>query len=393
MIIKPSNRIKEVQAYYFATKLAEIDAMRAKGDNVLNLGIGSPDLAPARAVIEELRRVCLAPDANQYQSYKGLPALRKAWANQYKTALNVHLDPDTEILPLIGSKEGVMHIAMTFLGQGDEVLVPNPGYPSYGLTAELAGGKALYYDLTEDRQWLPDLVELESQNLEKVKIMWVNYPNMPTGARANRDFFERLVAFGLKHRILICHDNPYNFILNDHPLSILSVPRAKECCIELVSLSKSYNMAGWRVGALIGSASYIDLVMRFKSNMDSGMYKPIQQAAVKALELDRTWFDNLNQIYLERKVVAQRIFDVLDCRYEESTSGLFVWAKAPMYIADVPSWVDEILHKAKVFITPGMVFGSNGDRYLRIALCSTVEQYQEALDRIENVIVKSIALT
>ena len=391
MIIKPSSRIGDVKAYYFVTKLAEIEAMNKRGDNVLNMGIGSPDLAPHHSVIDALKNAAAAPDANKYQSYKGLSALRSAFATHYSEVLDSKIDADTEVLPLLGSKEGIMHIAMSFLGAGDEVLVPNPGYPSYRVTTELAGATAKSYDLEESMGWLPDLEALSSQDLSKVKLMWINYPNMPTGAKATRNFFEKLVAFGLRHKILICHDNPYNMVLNEEPMSILSVKGAKECCLELCSLSKAYNMAGWRVGALLGAKDYIDVVLRFKSNMDSGMYKAIQVAAIQALALDHNWFDSINEIYTERKKVVQRIFDVLDCRYDENTAGLFVWAKAPDYIADVPSWVDEILQKAKVFITPGFIFGSNGERYLRIALCSPVDLYKDALSRLENTIVKSIA--
>ena len=365
--------------------------MNNNGDNVLNMGIGSPDLAPHSSVIDTLKSAAMEPDANKYQSYKGLPSLRTAFANHYTRDLDVPINSDNEVLPLIGSKEGIMHIAMSFLEAGDEVLVPNPGYPSYRVTTELAGAKAVFYNLEESMGWLPDLDALSEQDLSKVKLMWINYPNMPTGAKATRAFFDKLVAFGLHHEILICHDNPYNMILNEEPMSILSVPGAKECCLELCSLSKAYNMAGWRVGALIGAKEYIDVVMRFKSNMDSGMYKAVQIAAAQALSLDKNWFNYLNEIYKERKKVVKQIFDILDCSYEEDTAGLFVWAKAPDYIADVPNWIDEILQNAKVFITPGFIFGTNGERYLRIALCSPVEMYKEALSRIENTIVKSIA--
>lgn len=382
----------DVKAYYFATKLAEIDAMNQAGDNVINMGIGSPDLPPHPRVIETLHQSSMAKDANKYQSYKGLLSLRQAFADHYHHMLHTDIDPHTEVLPLIGSKEGIMHIAMSFLNEGDQVLVPNPGYPSYKVTTELAGATPLMYDLHESKGWLPDLEELEAMDLTRVKLMWINYPNMPTGAKASATFYQRLIAFAHRNGILICHDNPYNMILNDQPLSILSMPGAMDCCIELCSLSKAYNMAGWRVGALIGQKEYIDVVMRFKSNMDSGMYKAVQEAAVQALALGEEWFGELNAIYLERKKIAMRIFDVLDCTYETDTAGLFVWAKAPAYIADVPAWVDEILYKAKVFITPGFIFGSKGERYLRIALCSPLEEYKEALARIENCIVKSIAV-
>jgi aspartate/methionine/tyrosine aminotransferase len=292
---------------------------------------------------------------------------------------------------LIGSKEGIMHIAMSFLSDGDEVLVPNPGYPSYKVTTELAGASPRFYNLTEDNGWRPDLNAMAQEDLSKVKIMWINYPNMPTGARVDLDFYHSLVDFAIEHKILICHDNPYNYILNDNPLSIFSVPRAKECAIELFSLSKCYNMAGWRVGALIGAKEYVDVVMRFKSNMDSGMYKAVQLAAVKALAMEQDWFDQLNVEYRERRKLVWQIFDLLDCRYDRNTSGLFVWAKVPEYITDVESWVDQILYDARVFITPGFIFGSNGERYVRIALCSSQAILKNAFEKIDQHFIKSIA--
>ena len=294
MIISPSHRIGEVKAYYFATKLAEIAEMNHSGQPVINLGIGSPDLLPPDEVIETLQQASKLEDANKYQSYKGIPELRDAYAAHYKSQLAVTIDSKTEVLPLIGSKEGIMHIAMSFLSEGDEVLVPNPGYPSYRVTTELAGATPRLYNLTEQNGWRPDLAALGKTDLSKVKIMWINYPNMPTGAKVDLDFYHSLVDFALSHQILICHDNPYNYILNDNPLSIFNVPRAKECAIELFSLSKCYNMAGWRVGALIGAQEYVDVVMRFKSNMDSGMYKAVQLAAVTALNMGQEWFEQLN---------------------------------------------------------------------------------------------------
>ncbi len=391
MIISPSHRIGEVKAYYFATKLAEIAEMNQSSQAVINLGIGSPDLLPPKKVIETLQQACELEDANKYQSYKGLPELRDAYAQHYKSQLEVTIDSKTEVLPLIGSKEGIMHIAMSFLGEGDEVLVPNPGYPSYRVTTELAGATARLYNLTEENGWKPDLAELSNQDLSRVKIMWINYPNMPTGAKVDLEFYQNLVDFALKHQLLICHDNPYNYILNDNPLSIFNVPRAKECAIELFSLSKCYNMAGWRVGALIGAKDYVDVVMRFKSNMDSGMYKAVQLAAVKALSVGQDWFEQLNEEYRERRKLVWQIFDLLDCRYDRESAGLFVWAKAPDYISDVESWVDEILYEARVFITPGFIFGSNGKRYVRIALCSNQNTLKEAFAKIDQHFIKSMA--
>ncbi len=391
MIIKPSNRIGEVKAYYFATKLAEIADMNAQGDDVLNLGIGSPDLLPPPEVIKALQEASEKPKANMYQSYKGIPELRRAFASHYARMMDVTIDPDTEVLPLIGSKEGIMHISMSFLNEGDEVLVPNPGYPSYRVTAELAGAKSIFYNLTLENNWLPDLEQLEKTDLSKVKLMWINYPNMPTGATIDKDSLEKIVAFANRNNILLCHDNPYNFILNEEPRSIFNIEEAKKCCIELYSLSKCFNMSGWRVGALIGAKEYVDVVMRFKSNMDSGMYRPIQEAAAVALQLGEDWFDSINATYRERKELAFEIFDLLDCTYDRDSAGLFVWAKAPDYIQDVPSWIDEVLQQAKVFITPGFIFGSNGQDYVRIALCSDVKQLKLARQRIESQFVKSIA--
>lgn len=391
MIIKPSKRIGEVKAYYFATKLAQIAEMNKSGIPVVNLGIGSPDLLPPAEIIEALQTSAEEADANKYQSYKGIPELREAFAYHYKDQMSISIDPSSEILPLIGSKEGIMHISMSFLNEGDKVLVPNPGYPSYRVTAELAGAKPLFYDLTEESNWLPDFDKIEENDLSAVKIMWINYPNMPTGAGASRAFYKDLVSFAKRNEILICHDNPYNFILNDTPLSIFNIDGAKECALELYSLSKCFNMAGWRVGALIGAEEYIDVVMRFKSNMDSGMYKPVQKAAAKALHLGEDWFESLNVHYRSRREKARKIFDLLDCSYSDDSVGMFVWAKVPDYIADVESWIEEILIKARVFITPGFIFGTNGERYVRIALCSDESILQNAFDKIDQHFVKSIA--
>lgn len=391
MIIKPSNRIGDVKAYYFATKLAEIAEMNAEGKEIINLGIGSPDLLPPIEVVDKLREAATSEKANMYQSYKGLPALREGFSNHYKKMLEVDIDAHSEVLPLIGSKEGIMHIAMSFLNEGDYVLVPNPGYPSYKVTTELAGATPIFYNLREEGGWLPNLEQIEKLDLARVKIMWINYPNMPTGATITLEKLAPVVRFCKKHNILLCHDNPYNFILNDKPYSIFNIDGAKDCCLELYSLSKCFNMSGWRVGALIGGKEYVDVVMRFKSNMDSGMYKPIQEAATMALSLDQSWFDSLNSVYKKRRECVYQIFDLLNCTYSSDGAGLFVWAKAPDYIVDVPKWVDDILYEANVFVTPGFIFGSNGENYLRIALCSPIEELQMAKRRIESRFLKTIA--
>ncbi len=388
MIIKPSDRIGKVETYYFARKLAEIAKMNAAGAKVINLGIGSPDLFPPNEVLETLCLKSRARLANKYQSYKGLPALRDAFANFYQRHFDVQLNPASEVLPLIGSKEGIMHIAMTFLQEGDEVLVPNPGYPAYSMTTKLSGATPMLYDLKSALNWKPDLEELATRDLSKVKIMWLNYPNMPTGAKADISFFEELVQFAKKHKILLCHDNPYGFILNKNPMSLLQVKGAMEVAIELNSLSKCFNMAGWRVGAMLGKAEYLNAVMKFKSNMDSGMFRPIQQAAVVALNSEQTWFDQLNEIYKERRKAVWKIMHMLDCTYDPFAQGLFVWGKIPSNIESGESYAEAILQNAKVFITPGFIFGSNGDRYVRISLCSEIATFQEAGSRIANYLEK-----
>lgn len=391
MTMNPSNRIRHVEEYYFSSKLAQIAAMNKSGSPVLNLGIGSPDMSPPKEVIDTLISESLRQDVHGYQSYRGLPALRNAFAKYYKDQLSVSLDPEGEILPLMGSKEGIMHIAMSFLNEGDKVLVPNPGYPSYAATTKLAGGEPVFYNLDEHQNWQPDFEHLASLNPKEVKMMWINYPNMPTGAKPDLDVCKRLIEFCTKNQILLCHDNPYNHILNDRPTSIFAIDGSKHCCLELASLSKCYNMAGWRVGAIIGSDEHIKMVLRFKSNMDSGMFKPIQLAAAKALTFGSDWFESMNNVYRERQKAAQQIMDLLDCTYDIESSGLFVWAKAPNYIKDVEAWIEDILIKARVFITPGFIFGSNGQRYIRISLCNELDAYQLAFKKIDNYFIKSIA--
>ena len=382
-MIKESERLKVAETYYFAKKLAEIKQMNESGAiKVINLGIGSPDLPPPVSVTDTLREVSSRPDVHAYQSYKGIPELNEAFAHWYKNHFDVVVNPKTEILPLMGSKEGVMHISMSFLNPGDQVLVPNPGYPAYAMTAKLAGAEVIYFDLEAELDWLPDLSKIEQNDLSKVKIMWVNYPNMPTGGNATPEFFQKLVAFGQRHNILICHDNPYTFILNDRPLSILQAEGAKNTALELTSLSKNYNMAGWRIGAVTGDSYLIDTILKFKSNMDSGMFMPLQLAAIEALKQDKTWFDYLNGIYAERKLIAIQIMEALGCKPLLKGAGMFVWAAIPEGEKDAETMADEILYKSRVFITPGHIFGDVGNRYLRISLCSDVKQLQAALQRV-----------
>jgi aspartate/methionine/tyrosine aminotransferase len=384
MKIKEATRLESVDTYYFAKKLAEIARINSSSTiQIINLGIGSPDLLPPQVVIDTLKNSASNVDANKYQSYKGLPILREAFANWYDHFFQVKIDSQSEVLPLMGSKEGIMHISMSLLNPGDEVLVPDPGYPTYRMTAALAGAVPKFYDLKAENNWLPDLDYLASQDLSKVKLMWINYPHMPTGAKADLLFYKSLIAFAHKHDILICHDNPYVFILNDSPVSILQVEGAKNHCLELISLSKCYNMAGWRIGALIGHENAINTVLKFKSNMDSGMFRPLQEAAAKALSMDESWMRSLDVVYEKRKKIAQAIMRELGAEYEKNNAGLFVWAKVKDNSRSVEAFCDDILYQANVFITPGHIFGKNGEGYIRISLCSSEELLQNALDRIK----------
>ena len=375
-----------VQEYYFSTKLKQIAEMRNSGIDVLNLGIGSPDLPPSAQTIEALASTAQNPKNHAYQSYVGIPALREAMASFYQNAYGVELNPANEILPLIGSKEGIMHISMAYLEAGDEVLVPNPGYPTYRAASLLTGATVVNYDLSEENNWLPDLKELTKKDLSKVKLMWVNYPHMPTGAKANKAFFEELRDFALTKNILIVNDNPYSFILNDDPQSILSVEGMKEVAMELNSLSKSHNMAGWRVGMLAGKSEFINPVLRFKSNMDSGMFLPLQMAAVMALQNDKAWFEELNKTYEIRQQKVFEMMQLLDCQYDTNQSGMFVWAKIPTKYKTGYELSDEILEKSAVFITPGGIFGTAGDGYIRTSLCAEVSVFEEAILRIRKVL-------
>ena len=383
--MKTARRLDGIGEYYFSQKLREIDELNKQGKNVINLGIGSPDLPPHPDVIRVLQEESAKPNVHGYQSYKGSPALRGAISAWYRQWYGVELNPDTEILPLIGSKEGIMHICMTYLNDGDGALVPNPGYPTYRSAVKLAGGECVEYGLTEAGGWYPNFEELDEvvRRHGSIKLMWVNYPHMPTGQLPDKGLFERLVAFGKKHGILICHDNPYSFILNEHPMSLLSVPGAKEVVIELNSLSKSQNMAGWRVGSLSGAKGRIDEVLRFKSNMDSGMFLPVQLAAAKALSLGKDWYDGVNAVYRERRTKVFGLLELLNCEFSREQVGLFVWAKIPGRYKDGYALSDAALYGTGVFITPGGIFGPAGDGYVRVSLCSTKEKLQESIDRIK----------
>lgn len=379
-----ARRLETINEYYFSQKLRQIEELNKTGVPVINLGIGSPDLPPHESVIKTLQEESGKPTVHAYQGYKGVKPLRDAMAAWYAKWYGVQLNPDTEILPLIGSKEGIMHICMTFLNEGDEALLPNPGYPTYRSAVQLAGGVCVDYELSEEADWAQDFAALEAMDLSKVKIMWVNYPHMPTGQLPTADLFERLVAFGKKHNILICHDNPYSFILNEKPASILGVEGAKATALELNSLSKSHNMAGWRVGMLCGAKDKIEAVLRFKSNMDSGMFQPVQMAAVKALQLEQDWYDSLNGVYARRREKVFELLELLQCAYSRKQSGMFIWARIPSAYASGYELSDEILERARVFITPGGIFGSAGDGYIRVSLCSPEERFVEAKKRIEN---------
>jgi aspartate/methionine/tyrosine aminotransferase len=383
--METSKRLIGIGEYYFSQKLREIDELNKQGKSIINLGIGSPDLPPHPDVIKTLQEESAKPNVHAYQSYKGSPVLRKAMSEWYKTWYDVDLDPDTDILPLIGSKEGIMHVCMTYLNKGDEVLVPNPGYPTYRSAVMLAGGKCRDYKLREKNKYEPDFNKIAKKDLKKVKLMFVNYPQMPTGQLPSKELFEKLVAFGKENDILIIHDNPYSFILNDHPISLLSVKGAKDCVIELNSLSKSHNMSGWRVGMFCGAKERVDEVLRFKSNMDSGMFLPVQLAAAKALTLGKEWHDEVNRVYYERRLKVFGLLELLNCKFSRDQAGLFVWARVARRFKDCYDCSDYVLYNSNVFITPGGIFGSAGEKYIRVSLCTTVEKIEEAIKRIKNV--------
>jgi aspartate/methionine/tyrosine aminotransferase len=387
MNFKPADRLASINEYYFSQKLREIDMLNKEGKNIINLGIGSPDMPPHPDVIKTLQDEAAKPNTHAYQSYKGSPILRNAVSDWYSTWYGVTLNADTEVLPLIGSKEGIIHICMTYLNEGDEALIPNPGYPTYKSAVTLAGGHCVNYDLLETNNWLPDFDALAKIDLSKVKLMFVNYPHMPTGQLPTDNVFEKIIAFAKANSILVVHDNPYSFILNENPTSILAVDGAKEVAIELNSLSKSQNMAGWRVGVMCGAKESIEEVLRFKSNMDSGMFLPVQLAAAKALSLGKEWYENVNSVYSKRKLKAFELLDLMQCKYYKTQAGMFVWAKIPSTKHDGYKMSDDVLYNANVFITPGGIFGSNGNGYIRVSLCAPVEKFEEAIDRIKNSIL------
>ena len=380
MIIK-ADRLNTVEEYYFSTKLKEVNSLIKKGKPIINLGIGSPDLTPPQEALEALKASLTHQSANNYQNYNGLEDLRVSISKFYNKHYNVDLDFTSETLPLMGSKEGIMHISLAFLNVGDSVLIPNPGYPTYASVTNLVQAKAIYYDLVPENNWLPNFEELEKSDLKKVKLMWVNYPHMPTGATCDVDFFEQLISFAKKHQILLVNDNPYSFILNNKPISIFNVEGSKDYCLELNSLSKTFNMSGWRVGMVSGNKENISNILKVKSNMDSGMYYPIQRAAIAVLNSTNSWFDKMNEIYNERRVLVKKLADSLNCKYENKSSGMFVWAKINSNKKS-KEFTDDLLYKHNIFIAPGDIFGSNGEGYVRFSLCATKELITKAIKRI-----------
>ena len=384
--MKLARRLGGVGEYYFSKKLREIDRMRASGRQIINLGIGSPDMPPSEETVQTLCNEAQNPDGHGYQPYVGIPELRKSFAAWYQKWYNVELNPATEIQPLIGSKEGILHLTLAFVNPGEQVLVPNPGYPTYTSLSKILGAEIVNYNLKEDAGWMPDFDELEKTDMSRVKLMWTNYPNMPTGANATMEMYERLVDFARRKNIIIVNDNPYSFILNNHPLSILSVPGAKECCIEFNSMSKSHNMPGWRIGMLASNAQFVQWILKVKSNIDSGMFRAMQLAAAKALEADAEWYESNNRNYRNRRHLAGEIMKTLGCSYDENQVGMFLWGKIPDTYTHVEELTERILHEARVFITPGFIFGSNGARYIRISLCCKDAKLAEALERIRKAV-------
>lgn len=380
--IVPAKRVSEIQEYYFSRRLREVAQLNAQGADIISLGIGGPDRPPHSSVISTLADEAAKPGNHSYQPYVGIPQLRRAMADWYNRWYGVTLNPDTEIQPLIGSKEGILHVSLAFLNPGDGVLVPNPGYPTYTSVSRLAQAKIFNYDLTEEGGWMPDFDALERLPLDRIKLMWINYPHMPTGTPASLELFEKIVAFGKKHNIVIAHDNPYSFILNEKPLSLLQVDGARDIAIEMNSMSKSHNMAGWRVGMLASNPTFINWILKVKSNIDSGQFKPLMLAAVKGLEADKDWYDEVNATYASRRKVAEEIMSALKCTFDSRQKGLFLWGRIPDDEASSESLADRVLYEGRVFITPGFIFGSNGDRYIRISLCATEDNMRKALDRI-----------
>lgn len=381
--IQPAQRVNELKEYWFAGKIREVARMNAAGADVVSLGVGGPDRMPAVEVVETLCESARKPDSHSYQMAAGIPELRQAMARWYGRHYAVEVNPETEVLPLIGSKEGVLHVSLAFVNPGDKVLVPNPGYMTYSGVSKMLGARIIPYDLLAANGWKPDFDQLEKFASEGgIKLMWVNYPNMPTGASADMELFEKLVDFGRRHGIVIVHDNPYSFILNDKPLSLLQVDGAKDVAIELNSLSKSHNMAGWRMGMVISNPEFVTWVRKMKSNIDSGQFRPVMEAAIRALDLPDSWYEEVNAVYSSRRKVAGEIMNALGCEYDPSQKGLFLWGKLPAGAPDSASFAQEVLEKYRVFIVPGFIFGTNGEGYIRISLCATEERMKEALRRI-----------
>lgn len=384
--IKAAERLNGVSEYYFSRKLKEVAQMNAEGKDVISLGIGSPDLPPAESTVETLCKEAQRTNGHGYMPYTGIPELRRAFAGWYHRWFDVELDADKEILPLIGSKEGILHITLALVNPGEQVLVPNPGYPTYTSLSRILGAEVVYYDLREENNWMPDFDALEKMDMTRVKLMWTNYPHMPTGTNATPELYARLVKLAREKDIVIVNDNPYSFILNEHPLSILSIPGSKECCIELNSMSKSHNMPGWRIGMLAGNADFVQWILKVKSNIDSGMFRAMQMAAADALGAEKEWYADNNANYRKRRVLAGEIMQTLGCTYDEKQVGMFLWGRIPDICKHVEELTEEVLHKARVFITPGFIFGSNGERYIRISLCCPEERLAEALKRIKQML-------
>lgn len=378
-----ANRLTTVEEYYFSTKLRQVRQMISEGKLVLNMGIGSPDLAPPTRAIEAMVQALGDEKAHEYQSYQGLPELRKGIADFYKSQFDVALDVNSEILPLMGSKEGIMHISLAFLNEGDEVLIPDPGYPTYASVTNLVGAQPIFYDLKEENEWMPDFEALEKKDLSKVKLMWINYPHMPTGTNGNLELFERLVAFAKRHQIILINDNPYSFVLNENPISIFQIEEAKEVALELNSLSKTFNMSGWRIGMVSGKQEFIEAILKIKSNMDSGMFYGIQKGAIEALKLGQEWFDSQNKVYKKRRELIFQLAEKLNCTFDKDAVGMFVWAKLPFEIVSSEEFIDAFLIEKNIFLTPGTIFGRNGEGYIRFSLCIKEEKIQEAIDRLD----------
>ena len=383
MIISTADRLKTTKEYYFSVKLQEVRELIASGKDIINIAIGNPDMMPSQSTIDELTKQSNNPDNHGYQPYRSLPELRASIRDWMKKTYNTSLDPNDEILPLIGSKEGITHISLAFLNPGDQVLVPELGYPAYGAVTEMIGAKTVKYPMIEEENWRPDLKAMAQMDLSRVKLMWINYPNMPTGARANREVFIAIIDFARKHHILVCHDNPYSLILNEgNPLSLLAIPGAKEVAIELNSMSKSHNMAGWRIGWLAGNKEYVDAILKIKSNVDSGMFKPLQLAAVEAFNNPESWHKNRNQEYKERRKLVYEILDRLGCSYDKSQLGLFIWARVNPKIGSSEKLSDHLLYEKNIFVAPGFIFGEKGRQYIRVSLCVKQDTLRRVLERI-----------